>query len=133
MKHTIDLHHLDFQRTFLEMMLLEELIDDYNAESIESLIVRGETHFPEDPFFPAMRAYPLIREGEFGRARAALGLAVAPPRELTPAFYGCLDWHSSVHGHWLLARLARSARMAVCVDNAANLVQLSEAMSQAGV
>ena len=32
---------------------------------------------------------------------------VAPPRELTPAFYGCLDWHSSVHGHWLLARLAR--------------------------
>ena len=32
---------------------------------------------------------------------------VAPPRELTPAFYGCLDWHSSVHGHWLLVRLAR--------------------------
>jgi hypothetical protein len=30
---------------------------------------------------------------------------VAPPRELTPAFYGCYDWHSSVHGHWLLARL----------------------------
>lgn len=32
---------------------------------------------------------------------------VKPPRELTPAFYGCFDWHSSVHGHWLLARLAR--------------------------
>ncbi len=32
---------------------------------------------------------------------------VGPPRALTPAFYGCLDWHSSVHGHWLLARLAR--------------------------
>src|SRR5512141_517013 len=32
---------------------------------------------------------------------------VAPPRELTPAFYGCYDWHSSVHGHWLLARVAR--------------------------
>jgi len=32
---------------------------------------------------------------------------VKPPRELTPAFYGCYDWHSSVHGHWLLARLAR--------------------------
>jgi len=27
------------------------------------------------------------------------------PRELTPAFYGCFDWHSSVHGHWLLTRL----------------------------
>ncbi len=32
---------------------------------------------------------------------------VKPPRDLTPAFYGCYDWHSSVHGHWLLARLAR--------------------------
>ena len=32
---------------------------------------------------------------------------IAPPRELTPAFYGCFDWHSSVHGHWLLARLIR--------------------------
>jgi hypothetical protein len=32
---------------------------------------------------------------------------VKPPRELTPAFYGCFDWHSAVHGHWLLARLAR--------------------------
>src|SRR5262245_37779105 len=31
-----------------------------------------------------------------------------PPRLLTPAFYGCYDWHSSVHGHWLLARLART-------------------------
>jgi hypothetical protein len=31
---------------------------------------------------------------------------VRPPRDLTPAFYGCYDWHSSVHGHWLLARLA---------------------------
>jgi hypothetical protein len=30
-----------------------------------------------------------------------------PPHELTPAFYGCLDWHSDVHGHWLLVRLVR--------------------------
>lgn len=33
---------------------------------------------------------------------------VAPPRNLTPAFYGCYDWHSSVHGHWLLVRLLRT-------------------------
>lgn len=32
---------------------------------------------------------------------------VDSPKQLTPAFYGCFDWHSSVHGHWLLARLAR--------------------------
>jgi hypothetical protein len=33
---------------------------------------------------------------------------VRPPRQLTPAFHGCYDWHSAVHGHWLLARLART-------------------------
>lgn len=33
---------------------------------------------------------------------------VKAPRALTPAFYGCYDWHSAVHGHWLLARLART-------------------------
>jgi hypothetical protein len=33
---------------------------------------------------------------------------VSPPRKLTPAFWGCYDWHSSVHGHWLLVRLLRT-------------------------
>jgi hypothetical protein len=32
---------------------------------------------------------------------------VRPTREAHPAFYGCFDWHSSVHGHWLLVRLLR--------------------------
>ena len=30
---------------------------------------------------------------------------VQEPAKLTPVFYGCYDWHSSVHGHWLLTRL----------------------------
>jgi hypothetical protein len=30
---------------------------------------------------------------------------VAEPSKLTPVFYGCFDWHSAVHGHWLLTRL----------------------------
>ena len=29
------------------------------------------------------------------------------PDAVHPAFYGCYDWHSSVHGHWMLARLLR--------------------------
>lgn len=29
------------------------------------------------------------------------------PRELHPAFYGCFDWHSAVHSHWMLVRLLR--------------------------
>lgn len=31
---------------------------------------------------------------------------VKTPKQLYPAFYGCFDWHSSVHGHWLLTRIA---------------------------
>lgn len=30
------------------------------------------------------------------------------PKELHPAFYGCFDWHSSVHGHWMLVRLLKT-------------------------
>lgn len=30
------------------------------------------------------------------------------PRELHPAFFGCFDWHSSVHGHWSLVKLLKN-------------------------
>ncbi len=30
-----------------------------------------------------------------------------PPRVLHPAFFGCFDWHSSVHGHWMLTKLLK--------------------------
>lgn len=29
------------------------------------------------------------------------------PQDLHPAFYGCYDWHSAVHGHWLLVRMLK--------------------------
>jgi hypothetical protein len=32
---------------------------------------------------------------------------VLAPKALHPAFFGCYDWHSSVHGHWMLVRLLR--------------------------
>src|SRR5438270_8198707 len=50
---------------------------------------------------------------------------VAPPRQLTPAFYGCYDWHSSVHGHWLLARLARTFPDAPFAADARNALRQS--------
>ncbi|MBI5067700.1 MAG: DUF2891 domain-containing protein [Deltaproteobacteria bacterium] len=73
----------------------------------------------------ALAAAPPLDEAAAGRfAKLALGCVhkefpnklshvlqsdadARPPRALTPAFFGCFDWHSSVHGHWLLARLAR--------------------------
>ncbi len=32
------------------------------------------------------------------------------PRQLHPSFYGCFDWHSSVHGHWMLVRLLKTTK-----------------------
>ena len=49
----------------------------------------------------------------------------APPRKLTPAFYGCYDWHSSVHGHWLLVRLVRTFPDALFVPAAREALQQS--------
>jgi len=31
-----------------------------------------------------------------------------PPRQLHPAFHGCFDWHSAVHGHWTMVRILRA-------------------------
>lgn len=33
---------------------------------------------------------------------------VLPPRVLHPVFFGCFDWHSCVHGHWLMVRLLKT-------------------------
>lgn len=49
----------------------------------------------------------------------------ATPRKLTPAFYGCYDWHSSVHGHWLLVRLVRTFPDAPFVQAARDALQQS--------
>lgn len=49
---------------------------------------------------------------------------IKPPRKMTPAFYGCLDWHSAVHGHWLLVRLSR------CFPKAASEEAARLALSQ---
>lgn len=35
------------------------------------------------------------------------GADVRGPHVMHPAFYGCFDWHSTVHGHWMLVRLLR--------------------------
>ncbi len=33
--------------------------------------------------------------------------SIVAPQKNFPAFYGCFDWHSSVHGHWMLVRILR--------------------------
>ncbi|MFV0607102.1 MAG: DUF2891 domain-containing protein [Niabella sp.] len=50
-------------------------------------------------------------ETEFPNKTSHLSDGVADatllPSQLHPVFYGCLDWHSSVHGHWMLIKLLK--------------------------
>jgi hypothetical protein len=67
-----------------------------------SLTPAQASHFAQLALKCVMREYPNKPEhvvNDVGDVRN--------PRALHPAFYGCYDWHSSVHGHWLLARLLR--------------------------
>jgi len=42
--------------------------------------------------------------------------AVLSPRQMHPAFFGCFDWHSAVHSHWLLVRLLKLHPDLPCIE-----------------
>ena len=84
----------------------------------QGLVSQGLVH-ANDEF-----SYPTSIEPELANRFAALALscvqqefpnkisrttdnaeAIGRPRKIFPTFYGCFDWHSAVHGHWLLVRL----------------------------
>ena len=60
------------------------------------------THFAELALGGITREYPNKLDHVINGPADLLS-----PRALHPAFYGCFDWHSSVHGHWMLVRLLR--------------------------
>lgn len=45
------------------------------------------------------------------------------PRDVTPVFFGCYDWHSAVHNHWLLVRACRLFPTASWAGSARNLLE----------
>lgn len=51
--------------------------------------------------------------------------AILTPRELHPAFYGCLDWHSSVHGHWMLVKLLKAFPHISIRDSIVHILNIS--------
>ena len=67
-------------------------LDLYQANRLASL-----------PFKCLHTEYP-NKTGQILKDSADLGT----PKELHPAFYGCFDWHSSVHGHWSLVKLVKN-------------------------
>ncbi len=64
--------------------------------------VESASHFAELALKCVKREYPNKLEHVMNDESD-----VKNPASLHPAFYGCFDWHSSVHGHWMLIRLLK--------------------------
>ena len=67
------------------------------------LTTQGASHFARLALDCLHREYP----NQLNQVLTADSM-LRSPRTLHPAFYGCFDWHSSVHGHWMLVRLLRT-------------------------
>jgi hypothetical protein len=69
----------------------------------KSLTEKQASHFAALAMKCVAREYPNKPEHVINNASE-----VKSPKALHPAFYGCYDWHSSVHGHWMLVRLLKT-------------------------
>jgi hypothetical protein len=68
-----------------------------------ALTLEDANHLARLPLRCMQREYP-NKPGE----TLALPADIGSPQNLHPAFYGCFDWHSSVHGHWMLVKLLKT-------------------------
>ncbi len=81
-------HSLAFAQRGWEM---DSLLDNETSEQWGRLVLKGvQTQFPNK--------LSLVYSDES---------QIKTPQQHFPAFYGSFDWHSSVHGHWLLVRLLK--------------------------
>lgn len=68
-----------------------------------SLTVEGASHLASLPLKCMQQQYP----NKTGHTASGDSDQLMTPIQQHPAFYGCFDWHSSVHGHWMLVRLLK--------------------------
>lgn len=71
--------------------------------SVFTLTEEGASHLASLPLKCLQQEYP----NKTNHTAAGDSDQVMTPKQLHPSFYGCFDWHSSVHGHWMLVRLLR--------------------------
>jgi hypothetical protein len=79
---------------------ISEKNEDYSKPI--RLTLKQANNLAELPLSCIQTEYP-NKPGETLGSKEDLG----EPHELHPAFYGCFDWHSSVHGHWSLVKLLK--------------------------
>ena len=79
--------------------------DFYNESknSLPTLKEEGAKHFSELALHCIQTEFP----NKLGHVIVD-STQVKRPIELHPTFYGCFDWHSSVHGHWMLIKILKT-------------------------
>ncbi|MEO8174803.1 MAG: DUF2891 family protein, partial [Sediminibacterium sp.] len=71
--------------------------------TIFSLTQEGASHLASLPLKCLQQEYP----NKTSHTSAGDNDHLKTPKQQHPAFYGCFDWHSSVHGHWMLVSLLK--------------------------
>jgi hypothetical protein len=75
-----------------------------NADSSKlTLTPAGASHLASLPLKCILQEYP----NKINHTAVSDSDQVLTPRQQHPSFYGCFDWHSSVHGHWMLVSLLK--------------------------
>ena len=87
----------------LIVALLFPLVANAQMNTSRSLSDKQASHFAALALKCVAREFPNKPEHVMNNSSD-----VRSPKALHPAFYGCYDWHSSVHGHWMLIRLLKT-------------------------
>ena len=75
-----------------------------NSDSTRfQLTTEGAEHLASLPLKCIVQEYP----NKINHLAVGDSDQLITPKNMHPAFYGCLDWHSSVHGHWMLVKLLK--------------------------
>ncbi len=81
----------------------QQALYTHDAAGQLQLTTAGASHLAGLPLRCMQKEFPYKTGIAFSDASL-----VTHPKDYHPAFYGCYDWHSSVHGHWMLVRLLKS-------------------------
>ena len=88
---------------YLIILLFPTVAASSQMSTSKSFTEKQASHFAALALKCVSREFPNKPEHVINNASE-----VTSPKVLHPAFYGCYDWHSSVHGHWMLVRLLKS-------------------------
>lgn len=94
---------LSFSLVFTSRSQTNDLFRINKDSTGYKLTLKGASHLASLPLKCITQEFP----NKTGHTSVKDSDHVLLPQQLHPTFYGCFDWHSSVHGHWMLIRLLK--------------------------